>query len=132
MGLTELLINAIEHGWLGVGHERKRHWLETGQWPQRREALMVARGKRCLPVTLECVYLGDELCYRIRDCGKGFAPARWLDRMPDKAAPCGRGLWLARTLGFDRLVVVPPGNRIDAFVRCRRPITFASDSRPDC
>lgn len=115
-GVLELLINAIEHGNLGIGFQDKRELLrqgrlqaevarrlETSPWRERRARVVIER----LPqlVRLE-----------VADEGQGFDFERVLRQLPDLTAPHGRGIFLARTLSFTRLRYQGNGNHVIAEV----------------
>lgn len=99
--LLELLMNAIEHGNLGLGHARKCTLLAAG----RLEAEVAARladatlGARHVRFAGEC--RDGRWQFEICDQGEGFDAAAWPSGGPaDPAAPAGRGLMLARAFGL--------------------------------
>lgn len=117
MGLSELLINAVEHGNLGISYaEKSRLKLEDG-WEReverrlsappyagRRARLLVERDER-------------ELRYTVSDQGDGFDFERYLDFDPARAFdPNGRGIAMARRLCFRRLEYRGCGNSVVAAV----------------
>src|SRR5713226_82340 len=72
IGLTELLVNAVEHGNLGITYEDKSRLYASGSWSEevgRRLALPENASKRA-EVSFERA--DGKLRFVIRDCGKGF------------------------------------------------------------
>ena len=72
VGLSELLINAVEHGNLGISYDEKTALIDAGAWEAevaRRLDLPENRDKRAR-VAFERAT--GEIRYRIEDCGAGF------------------------------------------------------------
>lgn len=113
MGLSELLVNGVEHGNLGIDFAEKSRLREADQWEaevQRRLALPENRHKR---VRLHVRSDPDRWIFEIRDDGVGFDWRSFLDFDPERAfAPNGRGIALSRQLSFASLTYLPPGNRV--------------------
>ena len=111
VGLQEILANAVEHGSLGFDGEEKMALLIEGRW---REALAerMAQAPYCnreVIVTFERT--PDALEFWVRDEGEGFDAAAYA--APSPGGPrrvSGRGIWLARTIAFDRLEFLGRGN----------------------
>lgn len=117
IGLTELLLNAVEHGNLGITYEEKsvmdrRQWLAE---VQKRMALPENAAK-CVEVTIE--RNSQVLQFTIRDDGDGFDWTRFLDIDPARAFDThGRGIAMARRLSFDSLEYQGKGNTVVATVK---------------
>ncbi|MFN2441791.1 MAG: response regulator, partial [Thermoanaerobaculia bacterium] len=72
IGLTELLLNAVEHGNLGITYEEKSTLKHRDEWSdevERRLALPENADKR---VTVRYARTGDESRFTITDEGEGF------------------------------------------------------------
>lgn len=113
MGLSELLVNGVEHGNLGIDFAEKSRLREADCWEEevtRRLALDANRDK-----TVRLRIWGDDTrwIFEIRDDGPGFDWRRFLDFDPERAfAPNGRGIALSRQLSFVSLTYLPPGNQV--------------------
>ncbi|NLI79884.1 MAG: response regulator [Candidatus Riflebacteria bacterium] len=115
LGLVEILLNAIEHGNLGITYEEKTAAL--GGDPLAWQNLVAARAAdpryRDRQVTVEYRLEGDSCCWTITDEGVGFD---WRG-VPDPNTPGnllaahGRGIMLSR-LTFDEVVFEGCGNRV--------------------
>lgn len=97
LALSELLINAVEHGNLGISYSDKSELRRSGDWDSeiaRREALAENRDKT---VTIEFSRSATSVRFRITDEGPGFEWKDFLDFDPRRAFdPNGRGIALAR------------------------------------
>ncbi len=117
MGLSELVINAIEHGNLGITYEDKSRLSATGAWEEeveRRLALPENTGKT---VQLSFERAENEVHFQIQDQGEGFDWRNYLEISPDRAFDThGRGIAIARTISFDRLEYQGIGNRVIAVI----------------
>lgn len=117
MGLTELLVNAVEHGNLGITYaEKTRLRMEDG-WEEevnRRLSLPEYQGRRA---TARFERQQDEICFTVADQGKGFAWQRYLDMDPARAFdPNGRGIAMARQISFKSVEYQGCGNVVLARV----------------
>jgi CheY-like chemotaxis protein len=117
VGLGELLINAVEHGNLGITYEEKSALLAAQDWAEEVERRLAApehRGK-----AVEVVFERDagRITIRITDQGKGFDWQGFLTVSPARIFHAhGRGIAMANLMSFDRLEYVAPGNRVIATV----------------
>jgi len=113
--LFELLVNAVEHGNLGITYADKSRLLEAGQLQseiQRRLALTENRDKR---VVVELDREVDRLRIRIEDCGPGFDYHKYLKVDPERLFDAhGRGVMIAN--GTLDLEYIDPGNQVLASV----------------
>jgi hypothetical protein len=116
-GLTELLVNAIEHGNLGITYAEKKHLRLTGGWNdevERRQGLPEYAARQ---VCVRVARRPDCFEFTVSDEGAGFDWRRYLDFDPERAAdPNGRGIAMARLLSFARLEYLGCGNTVVAAV----------------
>lgn len=117
MGLAELLLNAVEHGNLGISYAEKGELLASNRWQEeieRRLALEELGGRR---VELEFVRDGAHLRFTIRDQGAGFDWTLYQEMDPARAFDShGRGIALARQMAFASLEYQGAGNVVTATV----------------
>ena len=118
IGLSELFVNAVEHGNLGIGYEEKSRLNTRGEWEaeiRNRQAMAEYEDRY---VTVEYTSGEDELSFLIRDQGNGFDWKGYLEISPDRAFDNhGRGIAMARSLSFDSLEYRGNGNEVLAVVR---------------
>jgi anti-sigma regulatory factor (Ser/Thr protein kinase) len=117
VGLTELLLNAIEHGNLGITYEEKTK-LDTRQAWQAEVArrLELPENK---PKRVEFLFerLPTEIRFTIRDEGDGFEWRRFLQIDPRRAFDThGRGIVMARAYSFTSVDYSEAGNEVVARV----------------
>lgn len=110
--IAELIINAVEHGNLGVSYESKTKLIENGSWRNelaRRSKLPENKNK-----TVEVFYKheGDKYVVRISDQGKGFPWPKYINVDPARALDNhGRGIARANMI-FTKLQYNKEGNQV--------------------
>jgi sigma-B regulation protein RsbU (phosphoserine phosphatase) len=120
VGLGELMVNAVEHGNLGIGYREKGRLLEAGELAaevQRRIALPEYRD-RCVAVS----YRRSEREIRIQICdqGAGFDWENYAEVDASRVFDAhGRGIAVARIMSFDRVEFAGRGNEVTGFIRVR-------------
>jgi CheY-like chemotaxis protein/anti-sigma regulatory factor (Ser/Thr protein kinase) len=113
LGLRELLINAVEHGALGIAYQEKSVALERGELGQLREKRRTIPPYEARRVNVTVERRDSKMIVRIADDGEGFD---WR-ALPDPTDPSyllgehGRGVLLAR-LSFDELDFNEAGNEV--------------------
>ncbi|MCB1173978.1 MAG: ATP-binding protein [Leptospiraceae bacterium] len=120
LAVRELILNAIEHGNLGITYEEKTKALQEGHYMRmfrhRREDPRL-RDRR---VFIDFILNERVFWVRITDQGEGFDSQGWLDRRMDSPAQLtathGRGLLLARD-GFNSLRYNEAGNSVTGVFR---------------
>mgnify|MGYP006274615783 CR=1 FL=1 len=127
LGLTELLVNGVEHGNLEISYAEKSSLLKAGRLDAeiaRRLALQENLQKR---VWVSMDRKETEVDVEIVDAGKGFDWRRYLaldgERSDDSH---GRGIAMSRRISFDRLEFRNSGNHV--IVSSQLP---SSDPRAD-
>lgn len=117
-GISELLVNALEHGNLKIGYEAKSNLMRRGMWQIEIERRLNASENIGSYIELEFHVAADTVQIRIRDQGPGFDWTPYMDFDPDRAFdPHGRGIAVARLSSFDDLEYIGKGNEVVATVR---------------
>jgi DNA-binding response OmpR family regulator len=122
MGLSELLVNAIEHGNLGISYDEKKDLRRSGTWEHEvaRRLQDTVLGARLARVVFR--RMADRLTFTISDQGAGFEWQRYLDIDPERAFdPNGRGIALARQASFSSVEYLESGNIVLATIPCAQP-----------
>lgn len=118
LGLTELMLNAVEHGNLGISYAEKTRLIATNmleaeverrlhlpEFAQRRARLKIDRD-------------AEGVHFTIRDEGEGFDWAPYIDMSPARAFDThGRGIAMSKLLSFDRLEFHGAGNIVSGSIR---------------
>ena len=121
MGLTELIVNGIEHGNLGIRYVDKGRLLREATWQEevaRRLNLPEFAARK-----VEVYFIRDEREVKvlIRDDGDGFDWKPFLELSPERAFdPHGRGISMARMISFDRLEYRGKGNEVEVAVNLEK------------
>lgn len=117
LGLTELMVNAVEHGNLGISYEEKSRLNAMGQWEdevQRRLALPENSSRRA---TIKFVRNNKKIEFVILDQGVGFEWKNYLDLCPDRAFDShGRGIAMAKSVSFNQIEFRGNGNEVSVTV----------------
>lgn len=118
LGLGELLINAIEHGNLGITYSEKTALRLADTWEEeveRRLALPEYVGRKA---RVEVRQAEGAWIFTVSDCGNGFDWHGYLTIAPERAYdPNGRGIAMARHLSFASLEYRGCGNIAVATIR---------------
>lgn len=117
VGISELLINGIEHGNLEISYEMKSELVDKNFWQEevnRRLALPPYQDRQ---VTVRFARKENHLWLQITDEGKGFAWQNYLEVDLDRVTHNhGRGIAMARIMSFDELSYNEKGNQVTCIV----------------
>jgi CheY-like chemotaxis protein/anti-sigma regulatory factor (Ser/Thr protein kinase) len=112
-GLNELMMNAVEHGNLGISYAEKVELLMTDRWHEEIERRLHMPAYQDRFATLEFEKRADNFCITIRDMGKGFDWHDYLDFSVKRATdPNGRGIAIAKSSVFPSLEYRGVGNEV--------------------
>jgi anti-sigma regulatory factor (Ser/Thr protein kinase) len=117
IGLTELLLNAIEHGNLGITYDEKTRLNTRESWQAEIKARLALPENRNKCVDFRFERLPTEIRFTIRDEGKGFDWRRFIQIDPRRAFDThGRGIVMARSFSFSSVDYNELGNEVVARV----------------
>ena len=115
VGLSELMINAVEHGNLGITYAEKSALIEAHAWREEVERRQLQADHADQWVTVALVRSERLTRFRITDMGRGFAWAEFQEVNPERIFDShGRGILLARWEAFDRVQYLGAGNSVRA------------------
>ena len=124
-GLAELLINAVEHGNLEIGYERKSALVQEGTWRDEIERRLQDPDYRDRQAQAIFTHKEKGLCVVITDQGKGFDWRSYLKIDPSRAGDAnGRGIAQAVTVSFDKVVFNAAGNQVVGLVSSESPLDW--------
>jgi CheY-like chemotaxis protein len=116
-GLAELLINAVEHGNLGITYAEKSQLIAEDGWIEEVERRLRDAKYKDRQVTATYRRRDEGWYITIADQGAGFDWKNYLYLDPARATDGhGRGIALANAMSFDRLSYNERGNEVTAFV----------------
>jgi len=113
LGLYEIIVNAIEHGNLGITYEQKKEALQKNTYSSLVKQRIEQANKQGKKVFIISNLEPERMVIEIQDQGKGFN----INELPGAQDPeallsaNGRGILLA-SLYFDSIDYIEPGNRV--------------------
>lgn len=113
LGIFELMINAIEHGNLGITYEEKTKLFNTGAWNTELQKRLSFTENLNKKVRINYTRLVDRITLHIKDEGEGFEWEKYLNISPERVTHShGRGVALAKSTSFDQLEYLGKGNEV--------------------
>ena len=117
MGLSELMINAIEHGNLHIGYEEKSELRKQDKWESEIAARLELPEYKDSYASVEVLNNSNGVTFTIADQGKGFDWEEFMEfdttRVMDNH---GRGIAMANKLYFSSLEYQGSGNTVTVVV----------------
>lgn len=111
-GLTELMLNAIEHGNLGITYDEKSMLIDSGRWQEEINRRLVLPENKHKTAILTFKSTPDSMIVSIKDQGEGFQWRQYLDLAPSRMThPNGRGVATAK-LSFTTMEYCEKGNEV--------------------
>lgn len=117
LGISELCVNAIEHGNLGITYDEKTILLAEGRWEEEVERRLDMPENRGKFADVFYTKEDDKIVLEIKDQGKGFDWEPFLEINPERAIHThGRGIAMARKTAFDSMEYQGAGNEVRCVV----------------
>lgn len=117
IGLSELLVNAVEHGNLGITYDEKGRLREQDRWEEEVLSRLADPAYADKEVTVIYRREADRICVTIRDQGPGFEWSKYVDMDPARAFDThGRGIAMSRMISFDSIEYRGCGNEVEVTV----------------
>jgi len=117
LGLSEILVNAIEHGNLEISYEEKTILLETGEWDQEITKRLCDNDHKDKFVDVIFKRESNQILITITDQGNGFDWHKHVNSDPfNHSSKHGRGIALAIAMGFSNISYNEKGNQVTATV----------------
>lgn len=122
-GLSEMLINAIEHGNLGLTYSDKTHLILKGALQDEIDHRLALPGNLEKYAYLEFEDTPEKITVTIKDAGKGFDWKRYFLMETDRASdPNGRGISIAKMMSFSNVEYKGCGNEVVCTVVKNPPV----------
>ncbi|MBV5340956.1 MAG: response regulator [Deltaproteobacteria bacterium] len=116
-GLVELLLNAVEHGNLGITYEEKKLLMYEDRWEEELKRRLALPEYMGLMATVTFERCSSALTFRITDQGQGFDWTKYLEIDPARSLdPNGRGIAMSRRHSFSTVEFQGTGNVVKATV----------------
>ena len=120
LGLFELMVNAVEHGNLGISFDEKSALMSAGRWEQEVANRLAQPEHRDKMVEIHVKREHGCLYVRVRDQGRGFDWRPFLTMDESRAFhPNGRGIALANQVAFTSLQYLGSGNEVAVVLPAR-------------
>ena len=120
IGIYELLLNALEHGNLELGYERKTELLRLGKWEEEIQSRLLLPQYRERYVDIKLITNDNSCSLSIKDQGKGFRWKHYITSMASGIKPNGRGLLIAFNCNFDHIKFNDIGNEVTCVAKLVR------------
>ena len=118
LGLSEIMINAVEHGNLQIGYNRKTELLNGGVWMEEVNKRQQDPKNAHKKVEVFFNKNSNEISVTIRDEGDGFDWRQYMDISSARAYDNhGRGIALANHISFDKVEYFGCGNTVKCSVK---------------
>jgi CheY-like chemotaxis protein len=118
VGLTELLVNAVEHGNLGITYKEKGQLKMSKRWEEevnRRLALPENQNKFA---TLSINKTSPEITIKVCDQGQGFDYNSFINFDPHRLSdPNGRGIMMTMNSGFTSVEYTDGGSKVECKIK---------------
>ena len=112
-GISELLINAIEHGNLAITYNEKSQLVKNQSWEEEIELRLTQNSYKDRFVSVGFERSKDHINIFIQDQGDGFEWQQYLEFCPERSLDAhGRGIAMARMMSFDSLEYNSKGNEV--------------------
>lgn len=117
MGLTELMVNAVEHGNLGITYDEKSALNDKGTWNEEVSRRLALPENADKAVTVNFISNNSCIKITITDQGDGFDWQSYMDFDPNRIMDNhGRGIAVANKLSFSEVVYAGKGNVVCALL----------------
>lgn len=113
LGLSELFINAIEHGCLEIGHDQKGKLIDSGELAEEIIRRKNSAKYRYRYASVEIRHDEEKMVFVVKDPGPGFDFAAYLDDDSGHEKKHGRGILMAKGC-FSELTYMGRGNQVRA------------------
>ncbi|MFV2059370.1 MAG: response regulator [Gammaproteobacteria bacterium] len=116
MGITELLINSVEHGNLGISYAEKTKLVTEGSWNDEVNNRLLQKQYQKKYTSVKFLHCGSGIKLIIKDQGDGFDFKKYLKVDPSRAFdPHGRGIAISAMISFDEIKFIGSGNEVHCF-----------------
>ena len=117
MGLSELMVNAIEHGNLNIGYTEKSELRKQDMWESEIAKRLELPENKDTYASIDVLNSTDDVKYTITDQGKGFDWSEFMEFDTDRVMDNhGRGIAMANKLYFSKLEYQGKGNIVTVIV----------------
>jgi len=114
-GISEIMINAVEHGNLCITYEEKTKLMEDHSWREEVNRRFEQEDYKNKQVSVIFEKRKDAYYLQVTDEGEGFKWKDFMELSPSRASHNhGRGIAVANMIVFDKLFYNKKGNQVTA------------------
>ncbi len=111
--LTELMINAVEHGNLGISYSEKSALIADEKWENEVSHRLALPENINKYVTIKFNRNTKEIVFLITDQGTGFDWQQYMEVSPNRAFDShGRGIAMANSISLNQIEYLEAGNKV--------------------
>ncbi len=123
IGFLELMVNAVEHGNLGITYDEKTQLIRDSQLSEEINRRLALPENHRKFVAVDLRHNDETLVVTITDMGNGFDFENYLDFSLERAMDNhGRSIMMANKLSFDELTYLDGGRQVRCLTRkLKRP-----------
>lgn len=111
--LTELMINAVEHGNLGISYTEKSRLIADEKWEGEVLHRLTLPENKDKQVTIKFTRNVEEITFLITDQGTGFDWQQYMEISPNRAFDShGRGIAMANSISLNQIEYLETGNKV--------------------
>ncbi len=118
LGMSELTVNAVEHGNLGITYDEKSQLLKDNTWKSEIEKRLQDELYKTRVATMDIIKSETEITCIIQDQGNGFDWKTFIKidsgRVYDSH---GRGIAMASMVSFDSVIYNEVGNQVTCIIK---------------
>jgi len=119
IGLSELMINAVEHGNLGITYQEKSYLRREGIWEEEIERRLLFDENKNKMAKIHYSCQGNRKEFIIVDQGIGFDWHQYMEFSPERLMDShGRGIAMSKAMVFTGLEYRGNGNEVCAYIDC--------------
>lgn len=117
VGLSEIFLNAIEHGNLGIEYHTKSMFASETKWFEEINKRLLAPENKDKYVKVITEATPHYIKFTVIDQGTGFDFEKYENvKTVPLARNNGRGILISKEAAFDKLVYFYPGNKVDCII----------------
>jgi len=117
IGICELLLNAIEHGNLGIGYKAKTKYLDQDNYHEEIDRRLASGKYRNKTARVSFKSMDGGVDVEVEDQGEGFDWQQYIEFDPSRMTDAhGRGIAMAANVCFQNLKYASPANKVIATI----------------
>ncbi len=123
IGLSELFVNAVEHGNIGITYHEKSELDKKGQWKDEVDRRLALPENKEKFVNVTFKRNKKNITIIIRDQGEGFDWGKYMEFSPERVFDThGRGIASSNLMSLDNLIYNDKGNEVTAVISLEKSV----------